>query len=405
MESLQVKLIKQEFPVSFGYNVCFTEGLFEPDNSLFAATIGSIESDVVRKVLFVLDEGMYEFHPNLFDRIRSYAARYKGFFELVEQPLVIPGGEAAKNESGYVDKIHRTIHENNIDRHCYLTAIGGGAVLDTAGYAAATAHRGIRMIRVPTTVLAQNDAGIGVKNGINAFGKKNFLGTFVPPFAVLNDYNFLETLDDGDWKAGISEAIKVALLKDSAFFEFLEKHVTDLLERNSKAMKKLIYRCAELHLKHIATSGDPFETGSSRPLDFGHWAAHKLEQLTGFELRHGEAVAIGIALDSTYSYLDGILPEEEWQRILRLFKQAGFHLYVPELSSKQDQPADKDSIFYGLEEFREHLGGKLTIMLLESIGKGVEVHKVDYTPYRKGISILEAFENKWPDRKVSAKGI
>lgn len=396
--------IKQTFSVPFEYDVCFTDELYEPDNPLFADVIGSVESGATKKVLFVLDEGMFKHHPDLFDRIRGYAAAHKNLFELVEKPVILPGGEAAKNDPDLIDELHAAINEANLDRHCYVTAIGGGAVIDAAGYAAATAHRGIRLIRVPTTVLAQNDASVGVKNGVNAFGKKNFLGTFVPPFAVINDYSFLETLDDRDWRAGISEAIKVALIKDASFFDNLEEDAEALARRDSEAIKNLIYRCAELHLDHISTSGDPFERGSSRPLDFGHWAAHKLEQLTDFDLRHGEAVAIGIALDATYSKLTNMLPHKHWERVLNLFKEIGFTLYVSELSNNLDQPEKSSSIFQGLEEFREHLGGELTIMLLEEIGKGVEVHEVDYDLFRKAIRELHTFEKQWTQNEKVYNG-
>ena len=215
-------------------------------------------------------------------------------------------------------------------------AIGGGAVLDAAGYAAATAHRGIRLIRVPTTVLAQDDSAMGVKNGINAFGKKNYLGTFAPPFAVINDVAFLQTLPDRHWRAGVSEAIKAALIKDRAFFDFLESQAAALKARDLVAMEQVIRRCAVLHLSHIASGGDPFELGSSRPLDFGHWSAHKLEQLTDHRLGHGEAVAIGIALDTTYSYLAGFLPEDDWRRIISLLPALGLSVYVPELGQNLD---------------------------------------------------------------------
>lgn len=392
--SRQFKAIKQEFSVPFEYEVLFTENLFDPANTLFADLIQTASPKIARKVLFVFDEGMYRHHSDLADRIKRYAAEYEQVFTLVENFVAIPGGEASKNSIEHIERVHKAINEANLDRHSYVTIIGGGAVIDTAGYAAATAHRGIRTMRVPTTVLAQNDAAVGVKNGINAFGKKNFLGTFVPPFAVINDIQFLETLDQRDWRAGISEAIKVALLKDADFFNFLEEEARSLDNRNQEAMQELIYRCAELHLEHIATSGDPFEMGSSRPLDFGHWAAHKLEQLTDYELRHGEAVAIGIALDVTYSYLDGMLTELEWDRILNLFKDCGFTLYVPELQRNVNQPEHEESIFRGLEEFREHLGGELTIMLLEEIGRGTEVHEVDYNLFRKAISVLESFEKQ-----------
>jgi len=230
---------------------------------------------------------------------------------------------------------------------------------------------------VPTTVLAQADSGVGVKNGINAYGKKNFLGTFAPPFAVLNDFSFLDTLPDREWRGGVSEAVKVALLKDAEFFRYLEQNADPLVQRDTQTMERVIHRCAELHLQHIANSGDPFEMGSSRPLDFGHWAAHKLEQLSDFGLRHGEAVAIGLALDATYSRLAGMLSEGDWRRILTLLSRLGFSLYAPELSRHLGDRSDLRCPLTGLDEFREHLGGELTVMLLEGIGRGVEVHEID----------------------------
>ncbi len=386
-----MNVIKQKVPVSFTYPVHFTKALFDPHNSLFADLITGASSHGGQKLLLVFDSGMYAHHSGLFEQIKQYLSHNATNIHLIESPIILPGGEQAKNDSAHVQRLYEAIHEANIDRHSYVAAIGGGAVIDAAGYAAATAHRGIRMIRIPTTVLAQNDASVGVKNGINAFGKKNFLGSFTPPFAVINDLHFLHTLGDRDWRAGIAEAIKVALLKDADFFDFIDRNARLLNERNEAAMQELIHRCAALHLEHIASSGDPFEMGSSRPLDFGHWAGHKLEQLTNYELRHGEAVAIGIALDVTYSYLQDMITETEWQRILDVFRRSGFKLYVPQLTAKLNQPNHRDSIFYGLEEFREHLGGQLTIMLIEGIGQGKEVHQVKYEAYRKAVSLIEAF--------------
>jgi 3-dehydroquinate synthase len=229
---------------------------------------------------------------------------------------------------------------------------------------------------------------VGVKNSVNEFGKKNFLGTFVPPYAVLNDFGFLEGLSDREWRGGMSEAVKVALLKDPEFFAFLESSATALNARDLEAMKWLIYRCAELHLNHIATSGDPFEFGSSRPLDFGHWSAHKLEQITGYEWRHGEAVAAGIALDSTYAYLAGMLPEGDWRRIVALFPALGLPIYAGEWEASLAEPDAPGNLLRGLNEFREHLGGELTIMLLEGIGKGVEVHHIDDALMVKAMALL-----------------
>ena len=165
----------------------------------------------------------------------------------------------------------------------------------------------------PTTTLSQADSGVGVKNGLNAFGQKNFIGTFTPPFAVINDFNLLATLAPRDKRSGYVEAVKVACIRDANFFDELERDAGQLAAFEPAAMKQLIRRCAELHLDHIATSGDPFEAGSARPLDFGHWAAHKLEQLSDFHICHGEAVAIGIALDVIYSR-DSRLAGREFRR-------------------------------------------------------------------------------------------
>ncbi|MBD2091339.1 3-dehydroquinate synthase [Microcoleus sp. FACHB-1515] len=382
--------LNQRFEVSFRYDVHFTEGLFRTENPLLAQVVAENGDATPKKMFVIVDDGLLPHHSQLLNQIQAYSEHYPSL-TLPVPPMVVPGGEAAKNNSLLIEQLHRTMDAIGLCRHSYVVAIGGGAVLDMAGYAAATAHRGIRLIRVPTTVLAQNDSGIGVKNGINAFDKKNFLGTFAPPYAVLNDFEFLTTLDDRDWRAGMAEAIKVALIKDPQFFAAIETRSEALAQRDMGAMQQFIYRCAQLHLEHIAGHGDPFELGSSRPLDFGHWAAHRLERLTQYELRHGEAVAIGIALDATYSYLVDLLPETDWQRICNTLKTLGFNLFVPELTSYLSEPEHPLSLFRGLIEFQEHLGGELTLMLLTQVGKGVEVHQVDLEQYRRAIVYLSRF--------------
>ncbi len=383
--------IHQRVSVTFNYEVYFTKNLFELKNPTLAQVITADGEAKPKKVVAIVDAGILQHQPELVKQLVAYTKFYAEIVAIAAEPMIISGGEAAKNDRTLVDQIHQQIEAAGLCRHCYVLAIGGGAVLDLVGYAAATAHRGIRLIRIPTTVLAQNDSGVGVKNGINAFGKKNFLGTFAPPYAVINDSAFLTSLDDRDWRSGIAEAVKVALIKDANFFDYIHSHSKALARRDMDTMQQVIYRCAQLHLEHIANSGDPFEMGSSRPLDFGHWAAHKLEHLTNYRLRHGEAVAIGIALDSTYSYLVGLLDCSEWQQILSTLSALGFTLYVPELVEKLSQLEHPHCLFRGLTEFREHLGGELTLMLLQRIGKGVEVHEVDLFLYRQAISLLREF--------------
>jgi 3-dehydroquinate synthase len=376
-------ILHQNFQVQFSYNIIFTENLFAPDNTTlldFLQQYGN--ADFRKKILFLIDEGVSMTNPHLTDQIKQYFA-FQNSIELVSEILVLEGGEQVKNNPESLSKTLQAIDDYGIDRHSFVAAVGGGAFLDMVGYAAAIAHRGVKHIRIPTTVLSQNDSGVGVKNGVNFFNKKNFLGTFSPPVAVMNDFNFLKTLSERDWRSGVSEAVKVALIKDLAFFEWLETHAEALSKRNEAVMQKQIIRCAELHLQHIS-SGDPFELGSARPLDFGHWAAHKLEYLTNYEIRHGEAVAIGIALDSVYSFLKGNISKEELERILKTFETLGFQLYHEALAEN-----DKINLWKGLNEFREHLGGQLTITILQALGKGVEVHEIDFELVKKAVDILK----------------
>jgi len=364
--------LQQSFTIKFEYKVFFTSGLFNPANPLFNNFLeGIAHGNHTRKILFVIDQGFIDAGNDVIAEIREYFKVHQAV-QLVPEMIMVPGGEIVKNDSAYFDQILEAVNSYKIDRHSYIAAIGGGSVLDLVGYAAAVSHRGIRHIRIPTTVLSQNDSGIGVKNGINYFGKKNFLGTFAPPVAVFNDDFYLRTLNERHWRSGISEAVKVALIKDPDFFFWIEKNALSLVERDMEAMNYLVKRCAELHMQHIAGK-DPFESGSSRPLDFGHWSAHKLEQLSDFEVLHGEAVAMGMALDTVYSNLSGHLSDNESNRILDLLMKLGFELSHPIMQISESNSA----ILSGLEEFREHLGGELTIMLLDGIGSGFEVHQID----------------------------
>jgi 3-dehydroquinate synthase len=294
---------------------------------------------------------------------------------LVTDPITVPGGEKIKIELHFVEQMQRQLSEHRIDRHSFVIVVGGGAVLDAVGLVAATTHRGVRLVRVPTTVLAQNDSGIGVKNGVNLYEQKNFVGTFAPPFAVLNDIDFVGALPEREKIAGMAEAVKVALIRDGEFFRWLQRYADDLVTFDRVAMTYMIRRCAELHMQQIGKGGDPFESGSARPLDFGHWAAHRLETLTRYHLRHGEAVAIGIALDTRYSVLSGLVNAAAEAEIRFLLEHLGFRLWHPALEKLMAN--GRYAVLEGLREFREHLGGELTITLLSDIGSSVEVHEID----------------------------
>jgi len=372
--------IEHTIQVGWPHRVLFTDHVFDPANPILRDNLSRDEPGSSRRALVVLDEALVAAQPGLTVSIEKYFKANPNAATLAASPIICLGGEQAKASWATVTDLHLAIDRYHIDRHSYLIAVGGGALLDMAGLAAATAHRGVRHIRIPTTTLSQCDSGVGVKNGINAFGKKNFIGTFAPPFAVINDFQLLATLSPRDKRAGYVEAVKVACIRSREFFEVLEREASALAHFNTDAMRKLIHRCAELHVNHIASSGDPFEFGSARPLDFGHWAAHKLEQLSNFNLRHGEAVAIGIALDVIYSRRAGFLAAEKADRVVKLLIDLGFELFHPDLQRAE--------LLAGLEEFREHLGGRLAITLLRDIGDGFEVNEMNVGLIRESISEL-----------------
>lgn len=368
---MQLQPIKQSFKVQYDYQLYFTSGLFALENPLFAKLISDYKEFEPVKLLFVLDDGVKNHHPKLIHQIKSYCDSNMDNLKYTDT-IVLQGGEQVKNSDTAIEAVLKAINENKICRHSFVVVIGGGAVIDMVGYAAAIAHRGVKLIRIPTTVLSQNDSAVGVKNSVNAFKKKNFLGTFAPPYAIINDSDFLETLEQRDWISGISEAIKVALIKDEEFFQYIANHASALKNREMEPMQYVIYKCAEMHMHHIAQGGDPFESGSSRPLDFGHWAAHKMEFMTNYELRHGEAVAKGIALDVTYAQLIGLITESDLHHILNVMVEIGFDLSLPVNTS-----SEIETLMNGIEEFREHLGGQLTITLISGLGVKHDVHTID----------------------------
>jgi 3-dehydroquinate synthase len=377
----------ERFSVPFEYPVCFTRNLFDPGNRLLLDIMTRREKDRRHRALVHVDAGVARATPGLLERIGAYFETHAASLDLAQPPREVPGGEAAKNGWREVQGVMEAIGNAHACRQSFVIAVGGGSVLDMVGFATSIVHRGLRLIRVPTTVLAQNDAGVGVKNGMNEHGMKNFVGTFAPPFAVLNDGDFLKTLDQKHWVGGIAEAFKVAIIQDAEFFDFLCVHAAALGQRDEGLMATAIRRCALLHLEHIRAGGDPFEFGSARPLDFGHWVSHRLEVLTDYDIGHGQAVAIGIALDSVYAMRKGMLRPEELERILRGLADAGLPAWDPHLEARDDHGAP--AILKGLDDFREHLGGILTVTLPSRIGRKRDVHAMEPPVIESAVGYLK----------------
>jgi 3-dehydroquinate synthase len=361
------------FSVEWTHRLRFTEDAFAQ-----AGTIETLLEELSPiKVLAFVDDGLFSSNESFKSSLESWCARTTS---LCTAPVILTGGESAKNNSEVVHGVLEEINRNGLCRNSCILVIGGGAILDAVGYVASIAHRGIPLIRMPSTTLSQGDSGVGVKNGINYFGKKNFIGVFDPPYAVVNDCSLLQSLSDEHWRSGLSEAIKVALIKDGGLLQEIENNVEALIDRNLGAMTAVIRRSAELHLLHITQGGDPFERLDARPLDFGHWAAHKLEPMTGYSLSHGDAVAIGLAIDMRCSVILGLLETEIADRVIALLHQLGFPTNHAELQNPE--------LLEGIEEFRQHLGGQLTLLMLKGIEDPIDIHQLDSAIVRQAIDEL-----------------
>jgi 3-dehydroquinate synthase len=374
------------FPITLQHEhrLIFTRDVFARSNPVLADLLTPRESGENVNAMVFLDAGLEAVLPGFGIKIAEWFAAHEPRIRLAAAPVAVPGGEAVKNDFRQLERVWSELNAAGMCRHSYVLAIGGGAVLDMVGFAAATAHRGIPLVRLATTSLSQGDGGVGVKNGINFFGKKNWIGSFGVPHAVVNDLAFLHCLSPRDRRAGLIEAVKVALIRDAGFFEFIAEHVDALAHFAPAPYEAVIRESARQHMEHIATAGDPFERGSARPLDFGHWAAHKLEQLSEFRVSHGEAVAVGIAIDLIYSRRIGLLPEPIADRILDVIRRLGFELFAPVRQIRG--PSGRQDMLNGLKEFREHLGGRLSIPMIRAPGVRLEVHEMD------GAVVKESFD-------------
>lgn len=380
--------VECKIDVPYRFPLVFTHDVFGPDNPVLAETLAECRHHGSPSVVRVwIDQGLVGANPAIIERCRTYLHRNLSRASRGD-PAVFPGGESVKTGWKHINEMLRDLQRNGLCRHSYLIAIGGGAFLDAAGFSAALFHRGVRLVRMPSTTLSQNDSGVGVKNGINLNGCKNILGTFAPPAAVINDLDLLDTLDPYVMRDGVAEAIKVAIIQDRPFFEYIERHAADLKVGRKQELYELVRRCAMLHLNHIQSNGDPFETGSARPLDFGHWSAHRLEAMSNYTLRHGQGVAIGIALDSYYAQKKSLISSSAFKKIISAITCAGLPVYLS-LLSKRNRAGDFD-VLAGIEQFREHLGGNLSITLPAGLGNKVEVSEMDIDIVRDGIDWLAA---------------
>ncbi|MFW5984944.1 MAG: 3-dehydroquinate synthase [Halanaerobiaceae bacterium] len=247
---------------------------------------------------------------------------------------VVPAGEKAKSLQ-YLKNGYDRLVENNFHRDHLVLALGGGVVGDLAGYLAASYMRGIDLVQVPTTLLAQVDSSVGGKTAINHPGGKNLIGAFYQPQLVFIDFNFLETLPLREFKTGLAEVIKHGLIVDREFFSFLENNRSEIYDLEEEALTEIIKMSCLIKSGIVAR--DQKEKGERALLNFGHTLAHALEATAGYgNYTHGEAVAVGMKGEARLSNLLGFLDKKSLSRIENLLSAYELRLTIPEQLSVND---------------------------------------------------------------------
>lgn len=279
---------------------------------------------------------------------------YRPLLEPYERVL-IGAGESIKTLQT-VETIYRRFIELGVDRSTFILAAGGGIVTDVAGFAASTYMRGLPFGFLPTTLLGQVDASIGGKNGVNIEGYKNMAGTFTQPRFVICDPALLRTLPDREFRAGLAEVVKTAIIADASLFARLEQSSFETLRRNTDLLADAI--SASIRVKADIVERDERETGERRKLNLGHTLAHAIEKCTP-QLNHGEAVAVGTAMIADVAVKLGLLAPDDRDRIVGLLLALGFELTPPVELRRLVKEIGKD---------KKNEEGRLRIVLPAGIG-------------------------------------
>lgn len=294
-------------------------------------------------------------------------------------PIILPDGEAYKN-ADTLNLIYDALLENRAERNTTLIALGGGVIGDLTGYAAATYLRGVPFIQIPTTLLSQVDSSVGGKTGINHPLGKNMIGTFYQPQLVLADIDTLSTLPPRELSAGLAEVIKYGLIRDSAFFEWLESNMDKLVELDVEALAYAIFRSCENKAEVVAI--DERESGERALLNLGHTFGHAIENAMGYGVwLHGEAVAAGTMLAAELSKRMGWLKDADVLRIQAIFEAANLPTKPPALG------VDRYLDLMGLD--KKVVDGKIRFVLQQAIGKSTVTSEYDAEALKQTLALID----------------
>ena len=359
MKTLQLELGERSYPIHIG------TGLLGQPQWIESHVAGS-------QVMIVSNETVAPLYM-------EQARRAFAGFDIHE--VILPDGEEHKTLT-VLNSIFDALLTNRFERRCTLVALGGGVIGDMTGFAAACYQRGVPFIQIPTTLLAQVDSSVGGKTGVNHPHGKNMIGAFHQPRCVVIDTDTLNTLDDRQLSAGIAEIIKYGLIRDLNFLEWLEDNMDALMSRQSDALIYAIERSCQNKAEVVAA--DEKESGQRALLNLGHTFGHAIEAATGYGTwLHGEAVGIGMLMAADLSQRMGWLKEADVHRVENIIDKAALPTRAP---AKM-----------GFEKFMEYMSvdkkvmaGKLRLVLLESIGKGIVSSEFDMNKLQQTIEAHRA---------------
>jgi 3-dehydroquinate synthase len=350
MQKITVKLAEKSYEIRVGSGILGQAGQWLKENGFSG------------KAVIITDSYVKGFYAEILQKSLSEA----GFTVTV---LDVPAGEAQKTLET-AGLLYDGLAESFAERSTLILALGGGVIGDLAGFVAATYMRGIPYIQVPTSLLAMVDSSIGGKTAVDRGKMKNIVGAFYQPRMVIADIATLKTLPKDELSNGMAEAIKMAAIGDSKFFRFLEENTKRAMALDTAVLEKIVVENAAQKAKVV--SKDEKESGGRITLNYGHTVGHAFESVSGFKLKHGQAVAIGMVAENSIARRRGLLPERQSFRIKQVIGEAGLPVSIPDLST-----GEKERVLELIKHDKKVFNNKVRFVLLKNIGRPVIVDDID----------------------------
>ena len=344
MKKVKVDIKGSSYEIRVGSDLLSRVGLWMKEKGLYGKAVIITDSNVKGLYATALAEGV----------------THAGFAVTV---LEVPAGEEQKSLET-AGRLYQSLTELYAERTTTILALGGGVVGDMAGFVAATYMRGVPLVQVPTTLLAQVDSSIGGKTGIDFGRLKNVIGAFYQPELVVADMDTLKTLPEVELANGFAEVIKNAVVRNRELFNYLEVNMAKARGLHPSVMENIVLEAARAKAEIVAK--DEKETGLRAILNYGHTVGHAVEAISNFRLKHGQAVAIGMMAAAKISRRMGLLQENELVRLEEVITQAGLPTKMPDLTRDE-----KEKLLEVIKHDKKVLNGKVRFVLLKSIGNAI----------------------------------